>query len=160
MSRIHLWYFYSAYAGGPLRSRPAHLTEHLLAYILNSASKQNPSLTRSSKVITHFSTIDTIKLFFILPYISLSLYQGDSVTYWPYTEPMLLTVNQQPPVLIILENWATWSYVRGNIAYLWVKSRCITNLTHIRWLWLSRMLVLNNPDVPLVLECGSHLRRL
>ena len=159
MSGIHWWSFCSAYAGAPTGSGPAHLTEHPSAYILDSAPELNPSLTKSSEVITYFSIIDTIKLFFILPYISRSLYQGDPVTYWPYTEPMLLTVNQQPPVLIISGNWATWSYVRGNIAHLWVKSRGISNLTHIGWLWFFKILLQNNYDVPLVLVSDGYLRR-
>ena len=160
MSEIYWWYLCSAYAGTPAESGPAHLTEHLPAYILESALELNPSLTRSSEVITHFSTIDTIKRFFILSSISHTLYHGDSVTFWLYIEPMLLIVNEQHPVFIISGNRATWSHVRGNIVHLWVKSQGISNLTHIGWLWLFGMLLRNNPDVSHVLESGGYLLRL
>ena len=47
----------------PVGSGLAQLTKHLPAYILDSALELNPSLTRSSEVITHFSTIHVIKRF-------------------------------------------------------------------------------------------------
>ena len=160
MFGIHWWYLWSTYGSAPTRSGPAHLTEHLLAYILDSAPKPNPTLTRSSEVITHFNTMDTIKRFFILPYISRSLYHGDSITFWRYDEPILLTVNQQPPILIISRNRATWWHIKGNIVHLWVKSWGISDLSHIGWLWFLRMLLWNNPDVQLAFEFCGYLRRL
>ena len=72
----------------PVGSGPTHLIEPLPAYILYSSPKLNPSLTRNSEVITHFSTIDTIKYFFILPYVFRSFTSrwlfNFLIVYWAY----------------------------------------------------------------------------
>ena len=72
---------YSDSVGAPAGSGPAHLTEHLSAYILDSASELNPSLMRSSKVINHFNTINNIKRFSFFLISPVLLYHSDSVTF-------------------------------------------------------------------------------
>ena len=73
--------FCSDTVSAPAGTGPTHLTEHLPAYIVNSALELNSSLTRSSEVITHFSTIDTIKCFSIFLMSLFFFNHGDSVTF-------------------------------------------------------------------------------